>query len=251
MIEGLPDTLFERAQMLQNILIDRATGGSPDEAAYVLLRKDFVLDPVLKSLSPDFVRTCRDLGQFWGHIKDAAGTYQERRQIIWNSFAKLLDHLEMSDRSPADTITTDAITILNSDDIASIWQKALARRTLDPDGAITTGRQLLESVCKHILDDTGVSYKGNEELPKLFRLCAEQLNLSPSQFAEQEFKAVLGGCQTIVQNIGAIRNKFGDAHGLGRSGPKPAPRHAALVVNLAGTMASFLMETFQARQTQR
>jgi hypothetical protein len=44
-----------------------------------------------------------------------------------------------------------------------------------------------------------------------------------------------------VNYLGAIRNKIGDAHGQGKLAIKPKARHAELVVNLAGTMASFLV----------
>lgn len=45
----------------------------------------------------------------------------------------------------------------------------------------------------------------------------------------------------------SLRNKGGDAHAGGRSRVRFKPRHAALTVNLAGSMALFLIETWQAR----
>jgi Abortive infection C-terminus len=50
-----------------------------------------------------------------------------------------------------------------------------------------------------------------------------------------------------VNYIGTIRNRLGDAHGPGPYRVRPLPRHAELVVNLAGTMATFLIATWQAR----
>jgi len=249
MTATLPNSQMERAKALQDLLIDHATGGHADNDDYVSLRKEFIQNPSLKILLPSFVIENRDLFQFWAYIKYAAGKYQERRVIIWQAFNPLLDHLEMTDISPIDPVAADALTILSSEDVNLIWQKALSRRADDPDGAITSGRQLLEAVCKHILDDTGTHYQNSDDLPKLYKLCAKQLDLSPSQYTDQEFKAVLSGCHTVVQNIGAIRNKMGDAHGAGRSGLRAAPRHAALVVNLAGAMATFLMDTYQSRKS--
>ncbi|MFN5994404.1 MAG: abortive infection family protein, partial [Betaproteobacteria bacterium] len=116
------------------------------------------------------------------------------------------------------------------------------------EGAITAARTLLETVCKHILDSAGESYDDAAELPKLYSQTATHLNLSPSQHSEQLFKQVLGGCQTVVAGLGAIRNRHSDAHGKGSSGLKPAPRHAELAVNLAGAMATFLLQTWEARR---
>ena len=45
-----------------------------------------------------------------------------------------------------------------------------------------------------------------------------------------------------------MRNKLGDAHGKGKKAVKPAARHAALAVNLAGAMAMFLVETWSSRR---
>ena len=89
-----------------------------------------------------------------------------------------------------------------------------------------------------------VPYGDDADLPKLYRLTAEELNLAPSQQREPIFKQVFGGCQTVVEGLGALRNKLSDAHGRGKTPSKPEPRHAELAVNLAGAMATYLVETF-------
>src|ERR1700761_5972489 len=100
---------------------------------------------------------------------------------------------------------------------------------------------LLETVCKHILDEGQIAYSDSEDFPKLWALTAETLNLAPHQHQEPVFKAILGNCQSVVNYLGSIRNKIGDAHGQGRRPVKPKARHAELAVNLAGTMAAFLI----------
>ena len=45
-----------------------------------------------------------------------------------------------------------------------------------------------------------------------------------------------------------LRNRLGDAHRHGKRPVKPLPRYAELAVNLAGSMASFLLATFEARK---
>lgn len=100
-----------------------------------------------------------------------------------------------------------------------------------------------ESVLKNVLDDAEKSYGEADDLPKLYRQVSELLNLAPSQHTETIFKQVLGGCAAVVGGLGAVRNKVGDAHGTGRRPVKPAPRHAELVVNLAGAMALFIIQT--------
>ncbi|MCF1248765.1 MULTISPECIES: abortive infection family protein [Pseudomonas] len=46
------------------------------------------------------------------------------------------------------------------------------------------------------------------------------------------------------------RTEQPDAHGKGKSGAKAAPRHAELAVNLAGSMAMFLLATWESRSAQ-
>ena len=47
---------------------------------------------------------------------------------------------------------------MDSQYISEVWRKVLNRRCDDTEGAITTARTLLESGCKHILDERRVEY---------------------------------------------------------------------------------------------
>ncbi|MBL0102405.1 MAG: abortive infection family protein [Bacteroidetes bacterium] len=96
-----------------------------------------------------------------------------------------------------------------------------------------------------ILDERNVTYDEKADLPALYKAVAKELNLSPDQHTEQIFKQILGGCQTVVEGLGALRNAYGDAHGKRLIRKKPNKRHSDLAINLAGTMAMFLLETFE------
>jgi len=135
---------------------------------------------------------------------------------------------------------------LNQGYIHFEWDKALKRRAEDPEAAITSARTLVETVCKYILDSLKIEYEDSLELPKLYKLTAQQLNLAPEQHHEAIFKQILGGCQTVIEGLGALRNKLSDAHGKSITQVKPSSRHAELAVNLAGSMSVFLLETFKA-----
>ena len=65
------------------------------------------------------------------------------------------------------------------------------------------------------------------------------------------FKQILGGCSGIINGLGSLRNKLGDAHGKGEIKIKPAPRHAELAVNLSGAMALYLIETFNSTKNKK
>jgi hypothetical protein len=131
--------------------------------------------------------------------------------------------------------------------VQDAWQSSFTRQETDPDGAITSARTLLETVCKFILDKAGVVYEDGWDLPKLYRQAATKLSLAPDQHHDPIVKQILGGCQTVDEGLGAFRNKYGDAHGKGNAAKAPSQRHASLAVNLAGTMAVFLIQTYEER----
>lgn len=239
--------LLEDVGSLKNILVASATGQGADDSEYFRLRHQLIGNAAIKDKLPRFVRTCRNLGEFWPHIKEQDGTYAGRRRYLAEQFDPLLSFLEQQANSPGDESVSGILEKVDAPHIAAAWQKALERRATDPSGAITAARTLIETVCKHILDEQAVTYADSEELPKLYRLTSESLNLSPSQHTEQLFRQILGGCQTVVEGLGAMRNRHSDAHGSGKAGVRPAPRHAELAVNLAGTMATFLLATWEAR----
>lgn len=147
-----------------------------------------------------------------------------------------------------DQVVQLKIAELSSDYIHQIWQKALERRSTDPEGAITLARTLLESTCKYILDEYEVGYGHAPDINQLYRLVSKELNLAPSQHTEQTFKQILGGCSSIIEGLGSLRNKVGDAHGQGKINFKHSPRHAELAVNLAGTMSVFLFSSWKLKQ---
>ncbi|MCK9687275.1 abortive infection family protein [Scleromatobacter humisilvae] len=238
--------LLESAEALKNLLVARATGTDGDEAEYMRLRQMMIEDPWLSKLIPRFVRTCRDLPQFWQFIKHKFPTYAERRTYLWKEFEPLMDALE-TEAAPSDGLVSAAVEKFDSAHVQSAWSKALERRASDPEGAITMARTLLESICKHILEEGGAATDDAPDISKLYRQTAERLQLAPSQHTGQVFKQILGGCTAVVEGLGALRNRLSDAHGTGKVAVKPAPRHAELAVNLAGALAVYLLATKSAR----
>lgn len=247
---GIDESILDIAVRFSNGLIACATGGNFQDSEYRELRSYLMADAECLPKFPDFARRCSDVAQFWAHIKYAAPKYQERRDIIWTAFRPLIEYLEAKERTPGLQTISGTLEAYDPENVQAVWQKALDRRIADPEGAITAAKSLVESVCKHILDDTEGKYTKDDDLPKLWRNAAEKLNLAPSQHQEEAFKTILGGCQTIVNTLANIRNKVGDAHGQGRNAVKPMPRHAELVVNLAGTMSAFLVATLRDKKSK-
>lgn len=241
----------ERAQCLQNMLVLHATDGTASNQDYKFLRSYFMEQRQTRDILPSFVKVNRDLAQFWQYIKYEFKTYAERRNFIYREFTPLLDFLDGKGSTPADTFISDTLKDFDEDSVHSAWQRALDRKKTDPEGAITSARTLLETVCKHILDRRDIEYDSSKiELHELYKLTANELNLSQHQHIEVIFKQILNGCSAVVNGLGTLRNKLGDAHGRGTTKVKPATRHAELAVNLAGSVSLFLVATYNTQENQ-
>ena len=147
-----------------------------------------------------------------------------------------------SHEMPGDESITESLQALHAPTVYTDWQRALERRDSDPAGAITLARTLLETTCKHILDERSISYAPADSLSDLHKKVSKALGLAPSQQTEQLFKQILSGVTSVVGGLEGLRNQIGDAHGRTNEAAKPVERHARLAVNLAGAVAAFLAE---------
>jgi hypothetical protein len=243
------DTL-DAAESLKAMMVARVTTRDDpvDNRAFTRARNVVLADPVGRRHAPSTVRTCRSLDEVWSHVKahdPPLDTYESRRNHFRAEFEPLLSALECFGTSPLDDIASEKVGVLDSASVAHAWSRALVRRTEDPEGAITAARAMVESVCKTILDDLEVDYGEKDDLPKLYRSVAAVLELTPEQRSDEQVKRILGGCASAVEGLGSLRNRAGDAHGKGRIAYRLGPRHATLAVNLAGTIAIFLIETHE------
>jgi hypothetical protein len=122
------------------------------------------------------------------------------------------------------------------------WQKAQAAIVIDPAEALTRASQLIETLCKHILDEKSQPVPGSPDLQDLFKATAKVLNLSPDPKADQALIKINSGLVTVVINIGSLRNHAGIAHGATPDSMPVTFSQARLAVNAAGVLATFLMD---------
>lgn len=245
-------TLIDDIQCVYDVLVAVATGTRYDGdremvESFQRSRTSLVKNTSIQKLLPSFVTKYRDLASFRGFIKKEASSYAARREYIATAFSQLFEFAERGNHSAIDNLVAE-VTTMSSDYLRELWDKAIERRKTDPEGAITAARTLLEATCKHILSSEGVDYEDDAELPQLYKLTAKQMQLAPSQHTEQQFKQILGGAESVVNGLGSLRNKISDAHAIDAVRARPSMRHATLCVNMAGTMAEFLISTYEYRQ---
>lgn len=114
------------------------------------------------------------------------------------------------------------------------------------DLAIGTAKELIETVCKSILQGKGRTSDPSWGLGKLVKETTNSLDLQPKQAAnpakaESSIKKILGGLGSIVQGIGELRNAYGTGHGKEANFKGLEPRYAKLIVGVASDLSSFYL----------
>ncbi len=136
----------------------------------------------------------------------------------------------------------------NADYIAQQITRMEAAMHSDPDVAIGTAKEMVESVCKAILDERNVSYSANDDFPHLVRATIRELQLVPNSVTQQaqtaEILRVFGmSLGTVSQKLAELRNIHGIGHGQGSGYTGLELRHARLAVHAASALSVFLFET--------
>jgi len=239
------DGLYKNISELQDLLIRYATGEGQDEAKYKELRRATLVHGKSLKLIPEFVTNCRTLDQFWHLMKTRFEHYSERREFIYEAFLPILNELEVGIDGGLISLYSEPIKEFNLERVEKEYSKCFERSKQDPEGAITSARSLLESVCKHILDGAGEEYKGKEELQDLYKKAARMIRLAPEQHKEQVFKQTLQGCISVVEGLASMRNAYSDSHGKSKHVVIPKERHAKLAIGLACSMALFLLQSLE------
>lgn len=122
----------------------------------------------------------------------------------------------------------------------------------DPDLAIGTAKELIETCCKTILKERGAEVSGNPDLSQLVKQTVRELALTPQDIPDESkavetIRKLLSNLATITQGIAELRNHYGTGHGKAASMKGLQPRHAKLAVGAASTLAVFLLETHQVK----
>jgi len=237
----------EKLLTLQNCLNGISTQDPYSGPEYRVLRQELMDDPLIGPRLPVGVRTCRSSVEVWRYINPLFPTYAERRAFWKSELDPLLSEMENGTGTPSTELAEMVLGSVDLPHIQTYWRKALERKSTDPEGALTAARSLIESTCKHILDEAGETYDDKGDVRALYRQTVTRLNLAPDQHSEQIIKQVLQGCQSVVEGLATMRSVLGDAHGKSAKSAKPLPIHAELGVNFAGSMCTFLLQTWDRR----
>jgi len=159
--------------------------------------------------------------------------------------------------SPAIDFAHDVATRIDAAHISQQITRMEGAVDTDPELAIGTSKELIESICKTILDERHVAYAKKDDLLVLIRKTTKTLQLTPEDIdgtarSAATIKRMLMNLGTLAQGSAELRNAYGTGHGKSKSQGRQTlkPRHARLAVGVAATLAVFLYETHEDRDQQ-
>lgn len=117
----------------------------------------------------------------------------------------------------------------------------------DPELAIGTAKEFLESICSTILAERGASIDKGTDLPALLKLTVSHIKVLPDgvsevPHAEKTIKVLLSNLMSIGHQVAELRNAYGTGHGKATGHVGLGKHHARLMVGTAATLAAFLFD---------
>jgi len=156
-------------------------------------------------------------------------------------------------RNPAAAVALEAFARLDDPTVLRQHLDRIERDVdHDPDGAIGASKELVESVCRVILEDYGDRPKPATEVLDLYKAVAQHLKLNAEAVPDnakgsQSAQRALRTLTTTVQSLAELRNELGTGHGRGRRSVTQ-PRHARLAFHAAWAVTEFLLATWHQRR---
>lgn len=123
----------------------------------------------------------------------------------------------------------------------------------DPELAIGSAKELVESCCKTILGKLGVAIGKSDDMNDLAKKLAKSLDLVPEGIDDQAkgadcIKRILSNLNQIAGNLANLRRLYGTGHGKDGRHRGLQPRHARLAVASAVAFVDFVTATYAERK---
>lgn len=186
---------------------------------------------------------------YWG---SSISRYDERYARIYQKCKAIMDKLEGITSTIVRT-ANDLKDKFSSEYMTRQIELMVSMQSTNPTNAIGMAKELIESCCKTILDDLGIAWSKNDDVPQLTSKTMDALNLLPANIQETDqgadaIKAVLGNLRAIPSKLAEIRNPFGSGHGKSASFQGLEERHAKLAVGSSITFVDFIWSTYDNQQ---
>lgn len=132
-------------------------------------------------------------------------------------------------------------------------QRAVDAVATDPDLAIGTAKEMVETCCKTILGDLDETITANISFSNLVRQTLKSLKLARDNIPQaakgaDHIRIILSNLSSIAHQMNELRALYGTGHGPDGRRKGLEPRHAHLAVSSAIALVVFLSDTHKHRQ---
>lgn len=122
----------------------------------------------------------------------------------------------------------------------------------DPELAIGTAKELVESCCKSILKQRDVEFSKGADINDLTKLLVKELKLVPDGITDEvkgadNIRLILRNLTQLPHNLAQLRGLYGTGHGRDGNHRGLQPRHARLAVASAVAFIDFVADTHRQR----
>ncbi len=156
------------------------------------------------------------------------------------------------ERPPSVGSPTASLRVILSDlkleSLNKEFDRALNSIDSDHPAALTAACSILESVLKIYIETHGLILPKDQTLKPLWNTVAKDLNLQPNSTFDNDINSILTGFRAVIEGIATLRTHAGSAHGRGLKSYRVEGRHARLALHASHTLATFLIETINARK---
>jgi len=230
------------------VLTDPRLGleSGPDEILLAFLSK--MLHPTVRPYNDEARRI---LDTFNGYLAPDGWEIVEREHIsgrpVFAARKRIASAALALDHARAVAITLNAEYI---DQQITRMQVAIED---DPELAIGTAKEFLETICKTILTARGGAYDKDDDLSRLVKLTLKKLRLTAEDasvdgVALNVIRRVLGSLGSVAQGLAELRNLHGTGHGKSAWHQSAEPRYARLAVGAAIALGVFLFDAHSANE---
>lgn len=153
--------------------------------------------------------------------------------------------------------TTDAKRVADALEAGWMHKEILrAERAVDadPDLAIGTAKELVETCCKTLLEKLGDPPPKGVDFPDLVKRTVKALKLTREDIPEsvrgaEIVRVLLSNLSSITKGMNELRNLYGTGHGREGKHKGLEPRHARLAVMAAIAFVVFVSDTYNERRS--
>lgn len=220
-------------------------GGCPDEEFLNFLCE--TVHPVVRTNQEDATTV---VSHYNDQLKQAGFELVEVEKIAGRA------RYESHETGPSSVRTNEARRVANALDAGHLHkqiQRAEDAVTTDPDLAIGTAKEMVETCCKTILGDLGETIAANISYSNLVRQTVKALKLTRDDIPQaakgaDHIRIILSSLSSIAHQINGLRALYGTGHGPDGRRKGLEPRHAHLAVSSAIALVVFFSDTHKHKQ---